>query len=422
MISYQQALQILKDNARTALESETIPLSKAVGRRLVDDVYSQEEIPSFNNSAMDGFCINSEWVNRELEKGPVMLPVLGLIAAGDNLEKFNNLKVEACSTIEIMTGAVFPDFLNHASYDTVVKIEDVEVTSDHKNSIEFIKITKPVKPKENVRYKGEDFRKGQLVLSKNQIIQPEHLLALSSLGVFQVPVYKKIKIAIASTGKELVPFSREILELGKIRNSTSLYLQNWFVQKSYKVKNYGIIDDEEINYEQTIKKAFDDDAQIFISTGAVSMGKFDFVRLVLEKMGATIHFHKCAIRPGKPILFASLEYQGVRRFIFGVPGNPVSTAVGARFFILPFLEWLQGEEKVLTYYKARLTEDFKKPEGLRCFFKGVLSEVSGQLQVRALSGQASFRVQPLIESNSWVVFPEENSIQSANSIVEVYQL
>lgn len=457
---YSDALQILQQQAQAFLLKQTqnvssqenlviekVKLENAIGRVLSENVYAKEELPSFDNSTMDGFCVNSEYVNGQLAKGPVHLSVVASLAAGDDLSNLKDLRLTPDSAIEIMTGAMFPTGKDFGQFDSVIKIEEVKTIKNDSGEVIQIEISHPVKSHDNVRLCGEDFKKDQLILSKGRKILTQHLLALAGLGVYEVFVEKPIEIAIASTGKELVSYNAAQLTSGKIRNSTALYLEKWFEEKNYTTKNYGIIDDQEDDYQKILEKAFSAGADIFVSTGAVSQGKFDFVRPVLEKMGATVHFHKCAIRPGKPILFASLDYEGQTRFIFGVPGNPVSTAVGARFFIFPFLQQLQGGPESLGdlglhQFWAELSEDFKKPEGLRCFFKAQLYEQSTAqlheqsaaqiyqeslrqqrgLKVKALSGQASFRVQPLIESNSWVVFPEENNIVKKGTWVEVYSL
>lgn len=151
------------------------------------------------------------------------------------------------------------------------------------------------------------------------------------------------------------------------------------------------------------------------------MGKFDFVSSVLKDMGATIRFHKAAIRPGKPILFAEVPHRSGKAAFFGVPGNPVSTAVGLRFFVEPFIRsvWGLEREEATT---ARLNRDFPKPDGLRCFFKGKAQMTPGGLEVEALKGQASYVVSALVDANCWVVFSEAGSHVRAGSNVEVVPL
>ena len=432
LILYAQALEILGMQAqeffkKNSLPTEKIKLENSVGRILSQDVFSKEDLPAFDNSAMDGFCVNSEYVNSALKNRVVELPVVASLAAGDVLDKLQDIELSPACAIEIMTGAPFPSKNERAHFDFVIKVEDVVPVKNTQGIIKAIQVTQPLGSKSNVRSIGEDFKKGQLVLKKGEKILTQHLLALAGLGIFEVEVYKSIEIALLATGEELVAYNQVDLASGKIRNSTALYLEKWFAEKDFKVKNYGIIGDDEDQYQAVIKKSFADGAQVFISTGAVSQGKFDFVKSVLEKMGVNIHFHKCAIRPGKPILFGSLNYKGQLKFIFGIPGNPVATAIAARFFVLPFLQKLQSEQDrdnniKLDKQLAMLSEDFKKPQGLRCFFKAQIYQEKNQLYVRTLSGQSSFQVQPLLESNAWVVFPEQNNSVQKGTVVEVYNL
>lgn len=434
MKTYNECLEILKSvvaqnsqGASSYLGDEWVDLENAVGRVLRQDVVATEASPPFDNSAMDGFAVNFENLQQLFQKHnsaqPVTLKISQCIAAGDSAST-SSLHDAA---IEIMTGAPMPN----SFYDTVIKIEDVHVIRDssvisgkYAKALE-IKIFQLPQKNENTRKAGEDFQVGQKLLSKGTQLELQHLLGLATLGIHHVLVAKNPVIAIASTGKELVDYHTEKLEPGQIRNSTGMYLQSYFKNNHLDVQNLGIIDDCMLSYQQTLLQAFDNGAEIFISTGAVSMGQFDFVKPALLDLGATIHFHKAAIRPGKPILFASLNYKQRVRFIFGVPGNPVSTAVGLKFFILPFIENLldcRSSSNPSKKMWMELAQDVAKPEGLRCFFKASMLEDSGQLKVQSLPGQASFMVSPLLKTNAWVVLPEENKMIPQGTKVEVYAL
>ncbi len=432
MKTYNECLDILKSvatqNVNTGisyLNSELVDLENAVGRVLAEDLVASEASPPFDNSAMDGFAVNYENLvelfqkqNSSTPQG-VVVKVIQCIAAGDSVQinntNFSKLKDTA---VEIMTGAPLPN----SFYDTVIKIEDVQVMRSSSSEIQIFQL--PTK-KENTRKAGEDFQVGQKVLSKGTKIELQHLLGLATLGIHHVLVAKTPIITIASTGKELVDYHCEKLQPGQIRNSTGIYLQAYFKSCQLEVKNLGVIEDQVEPYKNAVRQAFDQGADIFISTGAVSMGQFDFVKPALLEMGAQIHFHKAAIRPGKPILFASLNYQQRTRYIFGVPGNPVSTAVGLKFFILPFIENLLNYHSSVDPSKKmwmELAQDVNKPEGLRCFFKASMHEDSGQLKVKSLPGQASFMVSPLLKTNAWVVLPEEDKIILQGTKVEVHTL
>lgn len=425
MITYPEALQILKSEALKFrdldnLKIEIVSLKESVHRILSEDLFSPENYPSFDNSAMDGFAINSEFVNYEIEKhGFCKLDIVGRIAAGDRLEDLEGFPMRMENAVEIMTGSYFPSHY----YDAVIKVEDVESNFEADHQLSSIRITQKLKSSENVRRSGEDFKSGQIILKKFDSVEVTHLLALATLGIHTLKVFEKPRIGFLSTGLELSSFENQNLRKGTIRNSTALFLETWMEERHWLAENYGICPDQEEDYIQSLKKSFDEGCLIFISTGAVSMGRHDFVKRALEsKLQAQIHFHKAAIRPGKPILFASVVYNNQKRFIFGVPGNPVSTAVGARFFLQPFIDFLFKSSTDPIFQTAVLDDQTTKPEGLRCFFKAKRYMEGSTLKVSALSGQASFRVQPLIESNCWVVLPEKGQQVEKNSLVEVYEL
>lgn len=414
MIMYDESLAILKKMSvkYPHTQTETIQLNQSVGRILAEDIVAAENNPPFDNSAMDGFAVNVAALDSESERSGDWIPVQTLISAGDS-----NISVKKVfSAIQIMTGAPIPD----AYFDSVVRVEDVEQKKDGSGN-EFIRLKTKPKIGDNIRRKGEDTKIGDILFTKGMRISNEHLLSLATQGIYLLKVKKAISVGILSTGKEIVPHDTKELRPGQIRNSTGVYLEAATSVPSLKVRNCGIIQDDPDLYVQELKKIFDDDCDILISTGAVSMGVHDFVRPVLENLGAEIHFHKCAIRPGKPVLFASLNHKGRIRFIFGVPGNPVSTAVGFKFFVKPFLDFLLlGSTEIPI--KAILDSDTKKPEGLKCFFKAKVDFQHPETRVEALQGQASFMVSPLIRSNAWVVFPESGTIVRKGTKVEVYTL
>lgn len=411
MISYEESFKILTDIAKQHkgdLEDE-VPLERSVGRVLAEDIFAQENNPPFDNSAMDGFAVNAAAATNLLND---WISVKALIGAGDPAPEIQNID----GAVEIMTGAPIPN----AYYDSVVRVEDVEVKTDSRGG-KIIRLSSPPKPKDNIRLTGEDTKIGEKLLSKGQVISCHHVLALATQGISRVKVKRELKIGLLSTGKELVDYRSKELQFGQIRNSTGVYLQTALTDPLFKVSSYGIIQDDPEIYIEKIKDILKDDTEILISTGAVSMGVYDFVKPALEGLGAKVCFHKCAIRPGKPILFATIFYDKKVRFIFGVPGNPISTLVGLKFFIRPFIDSLLGCE-VETPLLAVLASDTKKPEGLKCFFNAKIFSDEAGIKVEPLKGQASFKVSPLLQSNAWVVFPKEGSLMKRGTQVEVFHL
>lgn len=413
MISYDESQKILKQVAsEVSLPAwEEIDLIDSVQRILAEDIYARESNPPFDNSAMDGFVVKVSKLSANQKKGIEWIPVDGLIAAGDDAV----IKTDAVMAVEIMTGAPLPS----AEFDSVVRVEDVQVRNiDGKK--EILVSTEPVL-NDNIRRHGEDIKSGDLLLRCGQVIHENHLLVFASQGISRLKVKRLLKICILSTGQEIIDYRAQNLKPHQIRNSTGIYLEYVLKNPRTQVLNFGIIQDDPNIYKQNLLKAFDQGSDIVVSTGAVSMGVYDFVRSVIEKLGAKIHFHKCAIRPGKPILFASLDYKGSKRYLFGIPGNPVSTAVGYNFFVKPFLNSIFH---LLSDHsqKMRLKETTKKPEGLRCFFKAKVDDNSVENEVISLKGQASFMVSPLVETNAWVILPEKGYSAEKGDQVEVLRI
>lgn len=410
MISYEESQNILKREAKffTHKPPDLIPIEDCVGRILAYDVISREHNPPFDNSAMDGFAVRLEKVNESLNQ---WLEVNTIVAAGDTAPQECTYPV-----VEIMTGAPLPP----SGYDAVIKVEETETRINGWGRKE-IKLNRLPEKNENIRRAGEDTKAGELLLDSGTTLNTQHLLILATQGITHVQVLKKLKVGIISTGKELVHFETQELLPGQIRNSTSIFLNQELKSKLTEVVANTLIEDNAELYVKNLKFILKDDVDIIVSTGAVSMGVYDFVKPALEKMGAVIHFHKCAIRPGKPILFASINFEGRTRYIFGIPGNPVSTVVGYTFFIKPFIQSILGL-KSHPPLKAQLKKDVTKPEGLRCFFKANLEESNNISYVRSLGGQASFMVSPFSKSNAWVVLPEDGQIIKENSVVEVFKL
>lgn len=414
MISYEESQLILRKFAQEAriLEGEEINLRDAVGRILAEKLEARETIPSFDNSAMDGYAIKLEQLSPEQKSGKDWIPIWGLVAAGDQLSGLSNQAI----AVEIMTGAPLPS----SEFTTVVRIEDTESKNSGDGEKE-IRLRQGLLKDENIRRAGEDIHAGDNLFEPGMLIHENHLLILATQGISKLRVRRKIEIDIISTGKELADYETKSLGPGMIRNSTGVYLECALNHKWSDIVNWGVVEDKVEAYQGALVKALDRGADVIVSTGAVSMGVFDFVRPALEEMGAEVHFHKCAIRPGKPILFATLYYKKKIRFIFGVPGNPVSTAVGCNFFVKPFLYSALGIDWQPSH-KMVLAEGVKKPEGLRCFFKAKVVEKDTAKQVRAMRGQASFMVSPLAQANAWLVLPEQGTFVEPGQKVEVFPI
>lgn len=411
MISYREAMGLIAEVAGTrALPSERVALSEALGRVAAEDVTSPEAVPPFANSAMDGFALETRLTESASATTPVRIPVAGTVAAGDRAPG----EVRPGEGFEIMTGAPMPG----TPCDAVVRLESVQVERDARGQALAIRLTAPVRPGDNVRERGEDFLPGHPVLSAGSRLCSEHLMALAGVGVGHLNARRRPRVALISTGRELVESPGAELAPGMIRNSTAPYLMAALPALGVDAKYFGAVPDEPEQFEQLLARALSEAPDVVITTGAVSMGKHDFVGASVKRMGAATRFHKVAIRPGRPLLFA--EFPGGPA-LFGTPGNPVSTAVALRFFVAPYLRRILGMPAERPF-SAKLERTAKKPEGLRCFLEAVVRTLEGEALVEILPRQASFMVSPLLRANAWALLPEDGAAVTAGSVVELLPL
>lgn len=312
MIKLDEALHIILEQ-HVKVETETIDFLESLGRVLAEDVKSDMEMPPFDKTAVDGFACRSQDLNETLD-------VIEIIPAGKVPQK----KIGPNQCAKIMTGAKIPE-----GADTVIMVEDVQ---EKGTQVKFLKD----KTKNNICFQGEDVKVGAVVLNKGVLIEPQHIAVMASVGYTKVLVYKQPKIGIISTGDELVePVSKP--GLGQIRNSNGYQLIAQ-VKKAGAIANYmGIAEDSEEATFKTISKALDEN-DIVLLTGGVSMGDFDFVPRVMRDCGVDIKFQKMAVQPGKPTTFGV----HANAFIFGLPGNPVSSFMQFELVVKPLIYKMMG--------------------------------------------------------------------------------
>lgn len=397
MISYEEALKIITSKADT-LKTQQVTLMQALGKIAAEDVISPIQVPSFRNSAMDGFAVCVAQLVGASEQSPVTLKIQAAIAAGDVASIGQTEKAA-----QIMTGAIVPE-----PYDAIVPVELVTASGD------TVTFTRPVRTGDHVRLPGEDVTKGQSVLRRGEAITPETIMLLSSLGITEVATNHTPKLHILSTGNEITDDYAKPLQGAQIYNSNAPYLLAAAQQQGLEAQYEGIVRDDPALFESKISAI--KEPAIIISTGAVSKGVWDFIPESLKDMGATIHFHRVNIRPGKPVLFASLPNGS---FYFGLPGNPISAAIGFTFFVMPLVRALQGlpDAPPLT---ATLENSFAKKGDFRQFLKAtVWIDETGCLKARISDGQESFKISPMAANNAWVVLEEGKTAAKAGDRVPV---
>lgn len=406
MIGYEQALAILlRGTAR--LENETVAAGDAVGRVLAADVVGPAALPRFDNAAMDGFALTLH--GRPPPGAGQELPVRGSIAAGVMAGEAGE------GAWEIMTGAPLP-----AGMDTVVPVERVDVIADEDARAipARIRLRETPVPGANVRRRGEDVGEGERVMAASEVAGAAHVMLLAALGVARVPVVRRPRVAIIATGLELA--GNDIADGARIHDSNTPFLRLRLRAAGAEVVAEERVADDPDAFAAALDRIREQPVDLVISIGAVSKGRYDFVPASLRARDADVLFHGVGIRPGKPLLAARLP-DG--RLHVGLPGNPASCAVGLRFFVEPVLRAMLGlpAERPL---RLPLAEAAWRRPGLRTHLHARLEcGASGQLTVRPLPRQESFRLQPFLASHAWLVLPPAEAgdgLLAAGDPVDVY--
>ena len=300
------------------LGAEKKPLSEALGHALAENIHADRDLPPAERSAMDGFAVRSA----DLITPPRELKLAGELAAGSAVR----LDVTPGTCVRIMTGANIPQ-----GADTVVMVKKADDLGDR------IRFSSKASSGENIIHKAEDARRGELLLAQGALLGPLRMGVCAAVGKGKVIVYRRPRIALICTGEELRDTDAAV-EPHELRNSNGPTLYAALTTMGFPVVGQKIVRDslDELVAQLAIFSAL---ADVIILTGGVSKGKFDFVRAAVESIGATIRFHGVAMKPGKPLLCATLENN---RFIFGLPGNPLAAMTGFYEFVVPTLRRLSG--------------------------------------------------------------------------------
>ena len=405
MINYQQAKKILK-KAKIKIKDEEIFINDSLNRVASKDILSTSNYPLSDNAAFDGFVINSNDTKALNKKNKKHFKIIGSIAAGN---KPLNKKVKKFETAEIMTGGVMPKMFN-----TIVPIEQINFYPNKKNPRSII-IDQKIRKFNHIRFKGSDYKKKQLVIKKGTIIRSNHILALKTLGVKKIKVKKKLNILFFSTGNEIS--NSDTIPSWKVRNSNNYYIKSLNNNFLFNFKDGGILKDHHQQlFKSKISKMIKSNIDIIITSGAVSAGKFDYVPSVVKQFKISHYFKSVMIRPGKPVLFAKIK----QKAIFGLPGNPISSAACFRFFVYPFIENILNinNEKPI---KAFLKNNFEKNKNFTRFVKSkLITTQNGKLEVELLPGQESFRINSFVKSNIWAVLPQGRTKFKKGQIIDCF--
>ncbi|MBU2924172.1 molybdopterin molybdotransferase MoeA [Colwellia sp. 4_MG-2023] len=394
LLPFEDALENLLSQITPVTETLTLPISQALNYVLAQEIASPLNVPNHDNSAMDGYAFAIE--SFQTSK---VLTLIGRSMAGSPFE--GECKLGEC--IRIMTGAKMPESCDSVEMQENVQVDDNNITFLNEKSFGS-----------HVRKAGEDIKLGQPVFSPGHKLSAIDIGILSSLGISEVQVYRRVKVALISTGDEL-KLPGQILASGDIYESNSFVLRGMLEKLHIEVIDFGIIEDD----FDLIKAAFvsaDKQADAVISSGGVSVGEADYTKTVLDDLGE-IGFWKIAMKPGKPFAFGKLP----NSIFFGLPGNPVSALVTFHQLAMLGLTKMQNAEPLKrTYLKVKCVKDLKKSPGRMDFQRGVLSvNDQGDNVVESTGSQGSGILSSLVQANCFIVLPAEQGKVKAGEVVTV---
>ena len=367
-LSVEEARALMLESIDCAASQEIIDLEQAVARVLAEDIVAAVNVPAHDNSAMDGYALNSA----DLKQGKVKLQIVGTALAGKSFK--GHIRLGEC--IRITTGAVLP-----AACDTVIPYEMVSLASPA--SIEFDALV--LRSGANCRRAGEDLRQGSLVLTAGRRLRSSDIGLIASVGISKINVFRPLRIAIFSTGDELSAPGTALTE-DHIYDSNRFTLHGLLKRSGHESIDFGIIPDDPDVIEHTLQKAcLSCDAVII--TGGLSDGQADHTSKITQKMGR-VCFHKVAMRPGRPLAFGSISHKGHSAFVFGLPGNPVAAMISYYFFVDLALQKMNGADATLPYFSWIPSHtNIKKRAGRTEFQRGVIKMDSNGAQSVALTGE-----------------------------------
>ena len=393
MLTLAQAQQKIIAGIHPATQTETTDLAEANGRYLAAAVTARVANPAFDNSAMDGYAVNTA----DLADNDFNLPLVGESYCGIDAQP----TLTAGTTMRIFTGAPLP-----AGADTVVIQEDIKQEDDH------IVFPRTIHADQNIRRQGEDFAQGQILYHPGQRIVSHDLALLGTAGVAELSVYRRARVLVVATGDELVT-PGQALRFGQIYESNRLVTLAQCQQFGVEVVDGGTVKDDVEALRDMLADSGDYD--FVITSGGVSVGDHDLVKQVFAEIGE-INFWKAKIKPGKPVAFGLI---GERTHFFGLPGNPVSSLVTYKLFVEPALAvWYHGSPDSMMF-TAIAVNDYKRRPGRTEFLRAQLHTEGGQLYAKVLPGQGSHMVGSLAQTDGLVRMEAEQAVIKAGENVMV---
>jgi len=419
MISVEQALEKILAYV-DILEEEERPILDCLGQVLAEDIYSSIDIPPLDNTAMDGYAVQSRDTRNASKESPRFLSVIDTVAAG----YISKYEVKPGTAIRIMTGAPIP-----RGADSVVQFENTDELMRRESAAgqqlpTEIGVLSEAEIGLNIRRAGEDIAKGSKILSKGMVIRPSEIGVLASLGHSEVKVIRRPVVAILATGDELVALNQP-LPPGKIYNSNTYSVAALVLHYGGMPKILGIALDNEDSVVASLRRGLD--ADMLITTGGVSAGDYDVVKDILAKEGE-IAFWTVRMKPGKPLAFGTIRgasKAGKVRNIphLGLPGNPVSSMVTFEMFVRPAMLKMMGKKNLAKpTIEAVLEDSVVNSDGRRIMARAVVKERDGKYFARLTGPQGSGILTSMSLANGLAIIPEDKARMEAGDVVQVMML
>ena len=407
MINYQKAIKII-NKVSLNLPNEKISIPDSLNRVCAKNILSPSTNPLANNTAFDGFAVLAKETKGLSKKKVKKFKILKTIGAGDNPKINNYLKN---SSVEIMTGGIVPK-----PFDSIIPVEKIKYYPSERKPTHIV-VDHEVKKFSFIRFAGEDYNLKDVVIKRGELIQPKHIMALTTLGIKDLYVKKKPKIIFFGTGKEIVDYKKKNISNWQVRNSNNHYFTSFGKSLHYQIIDGGVIkDNEQSKLKEKLKKSLKSDIDIFVTSGAISVGKFDFIPKLINELSFKTYFKGVSIKPGRPIMLS--KFKRKEKLFFGLPGNPISCAAGFRFFVYPLIRNSLGMLKEKNF-KAKLINKYSKRKNFTHFARCLINinnKGLGELQV--LQGQQSHRIKSFAKANCWGIFPGGKEQFKSGDIIE----
>jgi molybdopterin molybdotransferase len=397
----KQAQHIIRAFVQPVGAVEQVALRAALGRVLARDIVSPINVPAHDNSAMDGYALRGADLPVE---GEARLKVVGTVYAGRPSETAPG----PGECVRIMTGGVMPQ-----GCDSVVPQELLAEDGEH----QVVLRAGTIRPGDNRRFAGEDLRAGSAALRAGKIIRPADLGLIASLGVAEVPVRRRLRVAFFSTGDELRSIG-EPLDAGSVYDSNRYTIYGMLQRLGCDIIDMGIVRDDPAALEEALRSACEN-ADAIVTSGGVSVGAADYTKQIMARLG-DVTFWKIGMRPGRPLAFGRIASSGHSAFLFGLPGNPVAVMVSFYFFAREALLRMMGADAPLPLLRARSEAPIRKKPGRTEYQRGILTHgADGMPQVRITGSQGSGILRSMSEANCMVVLHDEQGNVAAGDMVDV---